>query len=431
MNAERCSRNSSAGAAQDRKSTRLNSSHVEISYAVFCLKKKKQFLDSNKVINLDISNGGGFSPLVTGGLLVRGYIAASSCVFFFFLMIRRPPRSTLFPYTTLFRSAAAWSFFRRVSCSSRAARRSLGPRDLLGAVAEGPEDQVGLRVWRSGEKGPTKKRIDVLPDDLSVLGDFEEPAERRLTEQCVAVGQALRIAHARREEVPRRSVLILPYDVVRRRVDLDRPRKRHRVIEAVGAVVEDENVAVRQQSRRMLTSDRGGAELPQDLAGLTGDAEHCRRRSVACEDVAVRQLQHTVALSPQRPRRLDLGDAVFDGIEMLPGTPFPDRLSRRRDLRQVVRVHLARVVPRPRRILARRKAVLLHPSLDAPDDVVGNSAHAIQQHVSVPQQDAVVMMVRMAHFPQHLAVPVCFEHHAAFEREVTEKALLGRAFVVE
>src|SRR5215204_7242772 len=27
-------------------------------------------------------------------------------VFFFFLMIRRPPRSTLFPYTTLFRSRA-------------------------------------------------------------------------------------------------------------------------------------------------------------------------------------------------------------------------------------------------------------------------------------------------------------------------------------
>src|SRR5690349_22072219 len=27
---------------RDRKSTRLNSSHVEISYAVFCLKKKKK-----------------------------------------------------------------------------------------------------------------------------------------------------------------------------------------------------------------------------------------------------------------------------------------------------------------------------------------------------------------------------------------------------
>src|SRR2546430_12618164 len=30
--------------------------------------------------------------------------ALSSSFFFFFLMIRRPPRSTLFPYTTLFRS---------------------------------------------------------------------------------------------------------------------------------------------------------------------------------------------------------------------------------------------------------------------------------------------------------------------------------------
>src|SRR5207253_10647826 len=31
----------SAGREEDRKSTRLNSSHVAISYAVFCLKKKK------------------------------------------------------------------------------------------------------------------------------------------------------------------------------------------------------------------------------------------------------------------------------------------------------------------------------------------------------------------------------------------------------
>src|SRR3712207_1296385 len=49
---------------EDRKSTRLNSSHANISYAVFCLKKDN----------------------------------------YFFLMIQRPPRSTLFPYTTLFRS---------------------------------------------------------------------------------------------------------------------------------------------------------------------------------------------------------------------------------------------------------------------------------------------------------------------------------------
>src|SRR5246127_5813943 len=33
-----------------------------------------------------------------------GRVVCLSLTFFFFLMIRRPPRSTLFPYTTLFRS---------------------------------------------------------------------------------------------------------------------------------------------------------------------------------------------------------------------------------------------------------------------------------------------------------------------------------------
>src|SRR4029077_20364336 len=35
-------------------------------------------------------------------------VPVCSLVLFFFLMIRRPPRSTLFPYTTLFRSVAFW-----------------------------------------------------------------------------------------------------------------------------------------------------------------------------------------------------------------------------------------------------------------------------------------------------------------------------------
>src|SRR3712207_8255667 len=37
--------------------------------------------------------------------------------FFFFLMIRRPPRSTLFPYTTLFRSFSAPGFQTRMTPS--------------------------------------------------------------------------------------------------------------------------------------------------------------------------------------------------------------------------------------------------------------------------------------------------------------------------
>src|SRR5439155_23057962 len=46
---------------------------------------------------------------------------------FFFFLIRRPPRSTLFPYTTLFRSSAASvskSSTRSVSCSIGVCRRS-------------------------------------------------------------------------------------------------------------------------------------------------------------------------------------------------------------------------------------------------------------------------------------------------------------------
>src|SRR5215471_20761634 len=44
-------------------------------------------------------------------------------VLFFFLMIRRPPRSTLFPYTTLFRSAGRARAGRAHECD-RDSRRS-------------------------------------------------------------------------------------------------------------------------------------------------------------------------------------------------------------------------------------------------------------------------------------------------------------------
>src|SRR5947207_3603541 len=48
-------------------------------------------------------------------------------LFFFFLMIRRPPRSTLFPYTTLFRSYTPSRSFRRgptATCRSCPPRRA-------------------------------------------------------------------------------------------------------------------------------------------------------------------------------------------------------------------------------------------------------------------------------------------------------------------
>src|SRR6266567_7258962 len=48
------------------------------------------------------------------------------CFLFFFLMIRRPPRSTLFPYTTLFRSPASrrWDRWRPWSRGPAGDRKS-------------------------------------------------------------------------------------------------------------------------------------------------------------------------------------------------------------------------------------------------------------------------------------------------------------------
>src|SRR5476649_2270135 len=84
----------------DRKSTRLNSSHTVISYAVFCLKKKKlqrRHAKPDPSGRFCCRSAGGRQGRCGAERLQRRQIP------FFFLMIRRPPRSTLFPYTTLFR----------------------------------------------------------------------------------------------------------------------------------------------------------------------------------------------------------------------------------------------------------------------------------------------------------------------------------------
>src|SRR5476649_1267303 len=97
------SRRRAATRETDRKSTRLNSSHTVISYAVFCLKKKR-IQDELRLLARNIGAGHVFGRRPGSGAR-RAYhpLDEGSCQGFFFLMIRRPPRSTLFPYTTLFR----------------------------------------------------------------------------------------------------------------------------------------------------------------------------------------------------------------------------------------------------------------------------------------------------------------------------------------
>src|SRR5438132_552303 len=92
--------------ARGRKSTRLNSSHTVISYAVFCLKKKKT---QRHATPRGRSHGPRCLALATTARVVCVFsVKCAGClvyIYFLFLMIRRPPRSTLFPYTTLFRSS--------------------------------------------------------------------------------------------------------------------------------------------------------------------------------------------------------------------------------------------------------------------------------------------------------------------------------------
>src|ERR1039457_3338635 len=93
----------------DRKSTRLNSSHLVISYAAFCLKNKPH--SAGRVARCRTANSSrGTGPRAPAPGLVLMSRRAPPVVprpASFFLMIRRPPRSTLFPYTTLFRSSVA------------------------------------------------------------------------------------------------------------------------------------------------------------------------------------------------------------------------------------------------------------------------------------------------------------------------------------
>src|SRR2546430_1585734 len=86
--------------AVDRTSTRLYSSHSQISYAVFCFEAEQL---------VDAPGANVVTPHATAGSLPTNASSKSTAVnvslpVFFFLMMRRPPRSTLFPYATLFRS---------------------------------------------------------------------------------------------------------------------------------------------------------------------------------------------------------------------------------------------------------------------------------------------------------------------------------------
>src|SRR3712207_8533583 len=73
-------------------------------------------------------------------------------MFVFFLMIRRPPRSTLFPYTTLFRSRGRSSSDGRVeTCFHGLGGSSKMYSMVLAMAMTSPADNVGFFGLRSEE----------------------------------------------------------------------------------------------------------------------------------------------------------------------------------------------------------------------------------------------------------------------------------------
>src|SRR5438105_1040325 len=201
----------------DRKSTRLNSSHEWISYAVFCLKKKIVALlcaqlgnaaigiigvaenDGLRGASLFAGRGDGavgnglilfvcfdacfvdvldalasilhdaattdghfriahelelrsFPVLEAQEIEAAHFIGTVVRAIFFFFIIRRPPRSTLFPYTTLFRSVEVYS-----APAFRDDVEIAGPR---GSLLEGVPDVAGGLYLRPAGGGPTVRPAD-------------------------------------------------------------------------------------------------------------------------------------------------------------------------------------------------------------------------------------------------------------------------------
>src|SRR2546426_12445153 len=127
-----------------------------------------------------------------------------SLLFFFFLMIRRPPRSTLFPYTTLFRSLCLLR--RRQIIADRCVplvRFSLKPLHLRPHAVE----LRALRGRRLLPGGEAARGLHLLADRLTAGGGVFHDAVQRRIRRCdfraLIRGQAERLA----ERVDRHPVI--------------------------------------------------------------------------------------------------------------------------------------------------------------------------------------------------------------------------------
>src|SRR5258707_8743345 len=88
-----------------------------------------------------------------------------SLLYFFFLMIRRPPRSTLFPYTTLFRSLFSSRVYewRRLVLAQTHTRPSTQSRSEEHTSELQSRQYLVCRLLLEKKKKKTQSSFDYLP----------------------------------------------------------------------------------------------------------------------------------------------------------------------------------------------------------------------------------------------------------------------------
>src|SRR6266481_5860400 len=147
-------------------------------------------------------------------MFMRNGIVWLFCLFFFFLMIRRPPRSTLFPYTTLFRSRRPPRLRARGDARGRRARgraardAAARPRgrtraDVRRRPRERREGARGPRGSVGGGRG-AMRRVLVLLAALALVGVSAGCSDRASGTQRAAAPPAVPVlaAEAVRKDVP-------------------------------------------------------------------------------------------------------------------------------------------------------------------------------------------------------------------------------------
>src|SRR3712207_7325056 len=112
--------------------------------------------------------------------MTRRQALCSWCAVFFFLMIRRPPRSTLFPYTTLFRSSSPTSLLS--SCGQP------GSMPATAGPASGRACATLTRSVAQDHRAPDAPRSE---EHTSELQSRQYLVCRLLLEKTIARRQAL------------------------------------------------------------------------------------------------------------------------------------------------------------------------------------------------------------------------------------------------